>query len=51
MNAPSVLYHYTDAAGLRGIVESQTIFASDVEFLNDAQELLYARGTFFAMNS
>src|SRR5262245_50075307 len=47
MEAPTVLYHYTDGAGLLGIVESQAIWASDVEFLNDAQELVYARDAFY----
>ncbi|AVZ75573.1 hypothetical protein SLUN_28570 [Streptomyces lunaelactis] len=44
--APSRLkraYHYTDQAGLQGIMSSGNIRAADVEFLNDAQELIYAR--------
>lgn len=42
--APSkVIYHYTNRAGLIGILGTDTIWATDVEFLNDAQELEYAR--------
>lgn len=40
---PSLLYHYTTAEGLKGILESKTIWATDAEFLNDAQELRYGR--------
>lgn len=36
-------YHYTDQQGLLGIVGHGNIWATDVEFLNDAQELIYAR--------
>jgi hypothetical protein len=32
------LYHYTPQAGLLGIVESQSIWASNIQYLNDAQE-------------
>lgn len=38
-----LLYHYTDAAGLIGILRSQTLWASDSRFLNDSMEMLYAR--------
>lgn len=37
------LYHYTDAGGLIGIIQSRGIWATDAEFLNDAQELRYGR--------
>ncbi|MBI1376851.1 MAG: DUF2971 domain-containing protein [Frankiales bacterium] len=40
---PEVLYHYTDAAGLLGIIRSHTIWATDAEFLNDAQEMKFGR--------
>ncbi|MET9575665.1 DUF2971 domain-containing protein [Streptomyces massasporeus] len=40
---PERVYHYTTAAGLHGIISSSSFWASDVEFLNDAQELVYAR--------
>jgi hypothetical protein len=35
------LYHYTDARGLIGIVESRTLWATDFRYLNDGKELLY----------
>jgi hypothetical protein len=35
---PSI-FHYTDATGLAGILSSDTLFASDYRFLNDASEL------------
>jgi Protein of unknown function (DUF2971) len=35
------LYHYTDARGLRGIFESQTIWFTDYRHLNDPSELLH----------
>jgi hypothetical protein len=38
-----VLYHYTSAAGLVGILERGCLFASDVWFLNDASEVRYAQ--------
>jgi hypothetical protein len=38
---PTSLYHYTDAAGLLGIIKSKTIWATDCRFLNDAQEFRY----------
>jgi hypothetical protein len=33
-----VLYHYTTAIGLQGIVESQQLWATNIAFLNDAEE-------------
>ena len=41
---PETLYHYTDAAGLLGIVTSGTVWATHYEYLNDASELKYAVG-------
>jgi hypothetical protein len=43
LHAPEIVYHYTTSAGLQGIVESQSLWATDAEFLNDAQELQYGR--------
>jgi len=40
---PEVLWHYTSFAGLKGIIDSHSIFASDIRFLNDSQELIHAR--------
>jgi hypothetical protein len=36
------VYHYTSAAGLLGIISLYSVWATDVEYLNDAQELKYA---------
>jgi hypothetical protein len=35
---PDLLYHYTDAAGLQGILQSGHIWATNVRFLNDTKE-------------
>lgn len=37
-----LLYHYTTLAGLLGITASTSIWASDVRYMNDASELIYA---------
>jgi hypothetical protein len=39
---PEILYHYTSADGLCGIVESRAVWASIIHFLNDAEEFQYA---------
>jgi hypothetical protein len=39
---PPLLYHFTDAPGLRGIVESHALWATHIYYLNDAQEFGYA---------
>jgi len=36
-----LLYHYTTVTGLKGIVESQSLWASDVRYMNDSAELKY----------
>ena len=41
---PETLYHYTDAAGLLGIVTSGTVWATHSAYLNDASEFQYAVG-------
>lgn len=38
---PGRLWHYTDAGGLSGIVESEGLWATNTRFLNDATELGY----------
>ena len=38
------LYHYTDAAGLIGIVTSGALWATHCDYLNDASEFKYAAG-------
>jgi hypothetical protein len=41
--APDLLYHYTDAAGLRGIVQGKELWASNAAFLNDSTEVVYIK--------
>lgn len=36
-----LVYHYTDLSGLRGIIESEAIWASDYRFLNDRTEFAF----------
>lgn len=36
--AHELLYHYTTAAGLKGIIESQQLRATNISYLNDAEE-------------
>ncbi len=40
--APETLHHYTNAAGLQGILKSKSLWASDWNFLNDRSELVYS---------
>src|SRR6266566_8124161 len=40
---PALLYHYTGARGLQGIVTSNKLWATNVEFLNDESEMRYSR--------
>jgi hypothetical protein len=35
---PPILYHYTSQDGLLGILDSKSIWASKVQYLNDEQE-------------
>ncbi|HEY0170096.1 MAG TPA: DUF2971 domain-containing protein [Pyrinomonadaceae bacterium] len=42
-DVPPVLYHYTNAEGLIGILGRKQIWASNVCFLNDARELIHGR--------
>lgn len=44
---PGLLYHYTDSGGLKGILENLCIWATDVQFLNDAQELQFGRNELY----
>jgi hypothetical protein len=36
------LYHYTTQGGLRGIAQSQSLWATNIRYLNDATEYLHA---------
>jgi hypothetical protein len=40
--APDILHHYTDAWGLKGIIESGTVRATHIAYMNDASEYLHA---------
>lgn len=41
IDPPDRLFHYTDAGGLLGIVSSATLWATDLEYMNDDSELQY----------
>ena len=41
-NPPERLYHYTTADGLLGILESRTVWATHINYLNDKHELHHA---------
>ena len=41
----SELFHYTDAAGLAGIIQSQTLWATHYAYLNDSEEIKYFHKT------
>jgi len=43
---PSILYHYTSAEGLLGILQTRELWATNVLYLNDASELSDAREVF-----
>lgn len=40
---PHVLYHYTSADGLIGILSAKTIWMTDLRYMNDLSELQYSR--------
>jgi hypothetical protein len=37
-----LLYHYTDPTGMLGILQGQTIWATDAQYLNDTHEVQLA---------
>lgn len=39
---PSVLYHYTTRKGLIGMLEQRVVYASNVRYLNDENEIALA---------
>lgn len=39
---PTTLYHYTSQSGFKGIIESRSIWATHIRYLNDSQEFEYA---------
>src|SRR5690348_540088 len=44
--ASKLLWHYTDGQGLLGIVQSGSLYATQVSCLNDAAEIRYASRIF-----
>ena len=40
---PQILYHYTSADGLIGILRTKSIWLTDLRYMNDLSELQYAR--------
>lgn len=44
-STPPILFHYTGNSGLRGIVQSTSVWATDARFLNDSQEVQMALDT------
>jgi hypothetical protein len=40
---PDILYHYTSAEGLLGIIESGVLRAGNFSYVNDASELTYGQ--------
>ena len=41
---PRLLYHYTDAQGLLGMIRTQRLWATNIRFMNDPTEVAYAAG-------
>jgi DUF2971 family protein len=39
---PHTLFHYTNGTGLQGILESNRVWATHAQYLNDSTELIYA---------
>jgi len=48
MPVPRIIYHYTDAIGLKGILSSGRLWLTDIESLNDTSEFRYATRRGFA---
>jgi Protein of unknown function (DUF2971) len=46
MSRAATLFHFTTAAGLLGVLTSSRMWATDLRFLNDAEESVYARERF-----
>jgi hypothetical protein len=41
---PQILHHYTDASGLKGIIDSGTLRATHIAYMSDVSEYLHAVG-------
>lgn len=46
---PEFLFHYTTASGMRGILDSSCLWATNYRFLNDASEVGYGANLFEAL--
>lgn len=42
-NVPEIVYHYTDAAGLYGMMKSKCLWLTNYRFLNDTSEFAYTK--------
>lgn len=42
-SVPSILYHYTDAAGMMGMLKGGNVWATDYRFLNDKSEVGHSK--------
>lgn len=40
---PDKLYHYTDLSGLLGIIDTKGFWATNYQFLNDKEEIIYGK--------
>jgi DUF2971 family protein len=40
---PALLYHYTSADGLLGIMRTEALWATNARYMNDASEIVYGR--------
>jgi hypothetical protein len=43
---PKLLFHYTNSSGMRGLIESSRLWATNYRFLNDASEVAYGMARF-----
>jgi hypothetical protein len=43
---PELLFHYTNASGMLGILDSSRLWATNYRFLNDASEIAYGMALF-----
>lgn len=46
---PTTLWHYTNALGLQGIMHSQSMWATDSRYLNDATEIQFGTALFLSV--
>lgn len=51
LNIPDLLFHYTNAQGLVGILETSRLWATNYRFLNDSSEIKYGAALFEAVRS